>query len=210
MNPYNPAPDDPYRQRTERASFPPIAGGARKAFLAVLISMGLGTLVSAALFAITAIVSERSHGDHREDGFMVAGILVVLFTILLIYAQVAAALTWVYKAWSWIPPEERHSRHWKSWIVPSQAAWMLLIPYFHYYWMFVINTAMCDAMDRLRVRYPTREAAPKTLAIAACICQLIVPFPVGSVLWLIFMSKIERMSREMGSGGAISPAMPPR
>ena len=85
---------------------------------------------------------------------------------------------------------------------------MLLIPYFQYYWMFVINLGLCDALERLRVRYPTRDAAPKNLALVACIMQMIIPLPVGMILWVLFMNKVEGMSREM-SAAAVTRAHRP-
>jgi len=51
----------------------------------------------------------------------------------------------------------------------------------------------------LRVRYPTSDNAPKTLGILAGVFQLIIPLPVGAILWIIFMAKIERMTREMSA-----------
>jgi hypothetical protein len=195
-----PTPYDPYRATAPAAGFAPLGGAIRWVFAVIVALMGLGFGVAVVGLTLAVLSSERSPRHQPDDTLMILGMAGMGFVILLLYAQIAAGLVWVHKAWSWLPMEQRYTRHWKSWIAPSQASLMLLIPYFHYYWMFVVNCGLCDALDRLRVSHPTRRAAPKGLAIAACICQLVVPFPVGSILWLLFMSRIEQMTREMSAG----------
>ena len=196
-------PAAPYRAQMPGAAFAPIGSGTRWVFAAVVSLMGLGFFVALGCFTAAIIGAEHRPSHEPDDTLMAVGVIGFVGIVLLLYAQVAAGLVWLYKAWSWLPWDQRYTRHWKGWISPSQAALMLLIPYFHYYWMFVANCGLCDALDRLRVSYPTREPAPKNLAIMACICQLLIPVPVGGILWLVFMAKVERMTREM------STAMPP-
>ena len=43
---------------------------------------------------------------------------------------------------------------------------------------------------------------PLCFAIMAGVMQLIIPLPVGMILWLVFMAKIEKMSREMSAAAA--------
>lgn len=198
-SPYAQQPNDPYRARAPGAAFAPIGSATRWVFAAIiaLMSLGFGVAVFAWTFAI--IASESSPNHQPDDGLMGLGFVGIMLLVFLLYGQIAAGLVWLYKAWSWLPWDQRYTRHWRGWLTPSQVALMMLIPYFHYYWMFVANCGLCDALDRLRVSYPTREPAPKTLAIAACVCQFVIPFPVGSFLWLVFMSKVERMTREMAA-----------
>ncbi len=191
----------PYRAQAPGAGFAPIGSSTRWVFTAIVSLMGVGFAVASTSLALAIIRSEHTHGQP-DDTLMGIGLGAFFGIILLFYGQLAAGLVWLYKAWSWLPPDQRYTRHWRSWITPSQAALMLLIPYFHYYWMFVANCGLCDALDRLRVTYPTRDAAPKSLAIMACICQLVIPLPVGSILWLVFMAKVERMTREMSASMA--------
>ena len=195
---------DPYRAQAPGSAFSPIRSTTRWVFVAIVSLMGLafGVTVSAWTFAV--IRSEDTYNHQPDEALMGFGALGLVALVFLLYGQIATALVWLYKMWSWVPPDQRYTKHWRGWITPSQVALMLLIPYFHYYWMFVANCGLCDALDRLRVSYPTRDPAPKSLAIAACACQLIIPFPVGSILWLVFMGKVERMTREM------SAAMVPR
>jgi hypothetical protein len=197
-------PHDPYRAQAPGAAFAPIGSGARWAFTVIVVLMGIGFGVAVVAWTLAVLTSESATSHQPDDTLMGIGFVGVFGLVFLLYAQIAAGLVWLYKAWSWLPWDQRYTRHWRGWVTPSQVALMMLIPYFHYYWMFVANCGLCDALDRLRVSYPTREAAPKNLAIAACVCQFVIPFPVGSLLWLVFMSKVERMTREM------SAAMGPR
>lgn len=189
----------PYRAQGPAPGFAPIGAATRWVFAAVVSVMSLGLVVAIGGFTAAVVTAQDRPGHEPDPTLMAVAFIAFGATVLLLYAQVAAALVWVHKAWSWLPWDQRYTRHWKGWISPSQASLMLLIPYFHYYWMFVANCGLCDALDRLRVSYPTREPAPKTLAIIACICQLVVPIPVGGILWLVFMSKIERMTQEMSA-----------
>jgi hypothetical protein len=195
---------DPYRAQRPAASFSPMRATTRWVFLAIISLMGIAMSVTCITWTVAIITADSRPNRQPDDGLMGIGVLAFLALMFLLYGQIAAGLVWLYKAWSWLPWDQRYTSHWRGWLTPSQVALMLLIPYFHYYWMFVANLGLCEALDRLRVSYPTREAAPKNLAIAACVCQLVIPFPVGSILWLIFMGKVEAMTREM------SAAMVPR
>ena len=200
--PYASAPQQaaaPYRAQVPGLAFAPLGSATRWVFTVIVSLMGLGFGVLVTAWTIAIIRSEHTPNHQPDDTLMGIGVVGLVAIVFLLYGQVAAGLVWLYKAWSWLPWDQRYTRHWRSWITPSQAALMLLIPYFHYYWMFVANCGLCDALDRMRVSYPTREAAPKNLAIMACICQLFIPVPVGSILWLVFMAKVERMTREMSA-----------
>lgn len=197
-------PDVGYRAQGPAPSFAPMGSGTRWGFLAVISIMMVGFVVAIVFWTAAMIGAENNPGRQPNDALMATGVIGFMTVILLLYVQIAIGLVWIYKAWGWLPWDQRYTRHWKGWITPGQAALFMLVPYFHYYWMFVCNTGLCDALDRLRVSYPTREAAPKNLAIAACVCQLVVPFPVGAILWFIFMTKVEKMTQEM------SAAMQPR
>jgi hypothetical protein len=189
---------------------PPSAGLPRLArslaiFFTVLSSLGL--IATVGLFTAAFAPMMTSRFGRPDEGLFMVGWVVLAVAIFLFYAQCFAGLYWVYKAWDWLPPEQRYTKHWRSWITPAQAALFLLIPYFHCYWMFVISLGLCDAFDRMRLVHPTptRKAAPKGLAIAAGICQILVPMPVGAILWCVFMSKMDRITHEMSAAGARMP-----
>ncbi len=191
--------NDPYRAQVPGDAFAPIRPTTRWIFVALISLMGLMMGVSVVAWTIAVIRAEDSVNHQPDETLMVVGMVALFAMMFMLYGQIATGLVWIYKAWSWLPQDQRYTRHWRNWITPGQAALMMLIPYFHYYWMFVANLGLCDALDRLRVSYPTRDPAPKSLAIAACVCQLLIPFPVGSILWLVFMGKVERMTREMSA-----------
>jgi hypothetical protein len=120
-------------------------------------------------------------------------------TALLYLMSVAVGLYWTYRAWAWLPPDQRRAELWRGHISPAVAALLLLVPYFHYYWMFVVSLGLCDALDRLATP-PNEQAAPRRTAVAACVCQLLMPLPAGAFMWLVFMERVERLAN------AIRPA----
>ncbi|MCA9589295.1 MAG: hypothetical protein KC657_28490 [Myxococcales bacterium] len=184
-----------YRDVGASAPLAPLGSGAR---MVHVVASAIGTLgFFGAVGCITAAIIVDP--DRPDETLMVAGGIGIAVAVLLAYVQIFAGLFWLYRAWQWLPMEQRYTKHWKSMITPGQAAWMMLIPYFHYYWMFVVNCGLCDALDRMRVQYPTRTIlqAPKQLAIGACIAQLVIPVPVGAIMWSLFMRRVERMTAEM-------------
>jgi hypothetical protein len=184
-----------YRAPVPGQGFAPLGSGLRTAFM-IVIALAMLAFVSSIGSMTGAIIMNP---DHPNEALMITFVACLVLAILLLYAQIFIGLFWIYKVWSWLPEDQRWTKNWKGRIDPAMAAGMMLIPYFHYYWMFVIDCGICDAMDRLAVQYPTTRIAPKQLAIAAGICQIIVPLPVGSILWFMFMSRIEAMTREMSA-----------
>jgi hypothetical protein len=192
-------PDDPYRDGTAQPRVAPLGSATRWVFAAVAITMILGVLGGVGLM-IGAFVHKNEFGVEDQD-MLLASVIALCASILLLYVQVGVAVAWLRKVWGWLPPEQRWTKHWKSWITPSQAGFFLLVPYFHWYWMFVINLGLCDALDRMRPQHPA-SAPPRGLVMAAMICQiaqLFVPIPVAGALWLVYMSRIERVIREMSA-----------
>lgn len=207
-HPSQAAPYDPYRGRAMTP--PPSAGLPRlPRSLATLFAVlgSLGFVATVGLWMAAFVPPMTSRFGRPDAGLLMVGSVVLAVAIFVFYAQCFAGVYWVYKAWDWLPPEQRYTKHWRSWITPAQAALFLLVPYFQYYWMFVISCGLCDAFDRMRLLHPTptREAAPKGLAIAAGVCQLLVPVPVGAILWCVFMSKMDRITHEMSAASARVP-----
>lgn len=207
--------NDPYRAATSGGAQPPFSAATRIVFT-IFSVFGMLGFVGAIVGWIAMFASmEANHGSaSRQAGEPDAGAgiaVAVAFTVLMIglYGYLITGIVWMYKAWNWLPADQRYMKHWKGWISPSQASLFLLIPYFHYYWMFVINLGFCDAIDRMRIargHAGPRVEAPKGLALAACITQLVIPLPVGMILWLVYMAKMEKMMREIAA--APVPQMP--
>lgn len=204
--------NDPYRARTETSGVAIKPGLRVGATIAAVVGMAgflacVGTASAAMIMAIPEQSASHYQGPPKiNEGLMIIAGLAFLVCILAVYAKSFLGMGWLYRVWSWLPEHERHTNHWKGQITPSTAALFLLIPYFQYYWMFVINCGLCDAMDRMRVARPTTNAAPKGLAIAAGVCQILIPMPVGMILWLMYMKRIETMALEMAATPL--PAMP--
>jgi hypothetical protein len=175
---------------------PAAPGWIRGGYLAVAILMCLGWVAGGALMT-AGIVDDMDRRPGEPAGDLgPAGLIVIVLASLLIYALVPFAIGWVMKTWTWLPAHERWTRHWKNWISPGMAGFFLLIPYFHFYWMFMITCGICDAVDRLRVQHAAGPPAPKGLAIAAGISYFVFPI-VMPFLWYAFMAKIDAAAREI-------------
>lgn len=189
-------PSVPYRAPTGVVGIHALPATTRWIYLVLVVLTCLGLAGTFGAWTAAAL------SDHDEI-LLLAGAVVLVVTILLFFGLVLVGLYWLYRAWSWLPADQRYTPHWRGSIPPAQAALFLLIPYFHYYWMFVVSCGLCDALDRMRVTYPTSQPAPKGVAVAACICQLLMPLPVGGIMWFVFMTTIERLTREMSAASSI-------
>ena len=132
----------------------------------LLYTSGIGVMVAA--FAI--------HDHDLSPILFVGGWAGLLVGALLIYVKIGVALYWLHGAWKWLPMDQRFTRDGKR-ISPGDV-FMLLIPYYHFYWMFPANMGLCDAMERLRAHYvrtQRTEPPPRDTAMWAAICELI-PF----------------------------------
>jgi len=151
---------------------------------------------------VAAIALERASVGHRpNDEVVVLAIgayAVMLFASLFVYVRLGFAMFWLHQAWKWMPAHQRFDRFGRP--RTSKETFYLLIPYFNFYWMFVYNFALCDALDRMRVQYRTTQPAPRDLAMWACIAEL-VPFANfgAPFLWASVMKRIDVMHAEMMS-----------
>lgn len=107
---------------------------------------------------------------------------------------VALGLLWLYRAWARVPVEARKTYDGRK-VSPSDALTRLFLPFYNIYWMFIANVGLCGAIElhaRQRGR-PTR--APSSLAMAACIVQLIpaIGLLLGPLVWFAFMIRIDML-----------------
>ncbi|MBX3204410.1 MAG: hypothetical protein KF764_05045 [Labilithrix sp.] len=180
----------------------PLVGPAlRKLKLAAGIAQ-LTTLLGGTIALIVAGVM------GGEDGgvFIVAGMGLLGLWYMLLFAYSIVNVVWLYKFWSWIPPEQRHTSMWKKYISPGTVVGFMFIPYFNIYWMFVVYLGIADIMERLRVQYPCSKGPAKTLALLT----LLIPlgfFPAGPFLQFMFAKHVEAMAEEMHARmvGAANP-----
>ena len=154
------------------------------------------------LFAIGGValtVAMTSAGGAPGDGATVASMLPILGFLFVVVAFVAA-MVWLHKAWSSVPDQMRYTDAGR-WITPGQAVGYNFIPFYHLYWVFVSNLGLCEAINRTLVAQGKQPRAPKGLAIAACVTQL-VPYCnllVGPILWAVYMFMVDGARREMMS-----------
>lgn len=198
MNPYAPpgahAPI-PYRQGVyvpPGATTGPIpARGLRNAKLV----FGIVQVVSLVL-GLTLLIAGLSAGGHDGEPLAIfGGLLLAVFYVALIVAAIVN-FVWLYKFWTWIPPEHRHTNLWKKYISPGQAVGFMFIPYFNIYWMFVLYLGIADAMERMRVAYPMQRGPAKGLALATLIVPLLF-FPAAPFLQWAFAKHVEAMAEDV-------------
>jgi len=177
------------------SSSPLPSPGLKKAKLAagilqiVMMFGGIGLIVAGAVI---------SGNRHDDSGNVLAAVGMGVFGLwyLVIFAYAIINIVWLYKMWSWIPPEQRHTKMWNKYISPGTAVGFMFIPYFNIYWMFVIYLGMADVFERMNVQYPTTQPSPRTMALVALIVPFVF-FPAAPFLQYMFAKQVEGIAREM-------------
>ena len=108
-------------------------------------------------------------------------------------------ITWlvaIYRFWSWLPPEHRYTGLWRRYNLPAAAAWLMLVPFFGFFWMFVVYLGMGDALGRLRNTYPTKKVPSSGLALATILVGFVFT-PAFPVLDFLFDRQTEGLAREI-------------
>ncbi|NOU28038.1 MAG: hypothetical protein HOO96_09055 [Polyangiaceae bacterium] len=190
--PFGAQPPHAYREGMASGAAPqgPLPG---KGYRMGVLAAGIVALTFVILGVTTFVLGTALNINEREPPIVwfVVGWVLFMIGTMAINAKSIVALVWVHKMWTWLPEQERVSRMWSSRISPAQATFFLLIPYFQYYWMFVVNCALADAMDRMQISVagPPKPSAKGT-AIAACVCTLVF-FPASIFLWHAYMKRVE-------------------
>jgi len=96
-----------------------------------------------------------------------------------------------------LPPSMRYTA--TRQVSPGQAIGFLFIPFFNWYWIFVANVGYCDALDRMLINQGSHRRAPKGLAIACCVTQLVpyVNILIAPFLWMTYMILADRAKAEL-------------
>jgi hypothetical protein len=165
--------------------------GLRVIFLALALTSAFFYLGGIGL-VIAAIATSSGHHPPELE-LILAGEGVMLLGALLLYVKIGVALYWLHGAWKWVPMEWRAGKDNKRY-TPGDV-FMLLIPYYHLYWMFPINLGLCDAMERLRQQTGATLGAKRDTAMWAAICE-IIPFAnffVAPFFWFSHMKAIDAM-----------------
>jgi len=154
-----------------------------------------------AIGGIAVAAALAQPGGGASDGAALASMLPLIGVVFLLAALVGA-LVWLYKAWASVPDQMRYTDAGK-WITPGQAVGYNFIPFYNLYWIFVANMGLCEAINRTLVAQGKQPKAPRGLAIAACVSQL-VPYCnilVGPILWAVYMFMVDSARRDMLSTG---------
>jgi hypothetical protein len=168
---------------------------------------GIGQVVMLCGLIGGVIVVVTGGQEAAEVGGPIIGICAVLwYAFLLAYS--ISSIVWVYKFWSWIPPQERYTKLWQKYISPGTAAGFMFIPYFNIYWMFVVYLGIGDVFDRLRVAYPAQQESPKKLALAMLIVSLVF-FPAAPFMHWLFAKRCEALATEINAKLEMAPGAVP-
>jgi hypothetical protein len=169
----------------------------------VVVGLLSGTLYT---LGITAFVAGLIINDHASSpGIMLGGWCALMIGAMFVYVKLGIALYWLHGAWKWVPMDQRFSKEGKR-FSPGDV-FMLLIPYYHFYWMFPINMSLCDVMERLRmtwVREHRADPPPRDTAMWAAICEFIpfANFFIAPLLWASYMRRIDVMHDEIMNAAA--------
>lgn len=156
----------------------------------------LASLVGAA-FCVLAGSVLAGVADGPDDAIATIGALLMMCTIPALLAYVVLVLVWIAKSWAMLPPMARTTQNGRM-VSPGQAVGFLFVPFFNLYWYFVVSMGLCDALNRQLAAYGSPKRAPRGLALAASIVQVIpyVNLGLGPLLWLPFVFMTDSAKRE--------------
>jgi hypothetical protein len=176
------------------ASASPLLGpGLRKGKLALGIVQVSSLVLGSGLLA--AGIAAGGNTDTGGVLLIFGGIMFAVWYLALM-AYGVVGMIWIYKFWSWIPPEQRHTPLWKKYVSPGQALGFMFLPYFNIYWMFVLYLGIADILERMRVAYPTERGPAKNLALLRVLGPMVC-FPAAPFFDYIFDKHVEGMAADM-------------
>ena len=162
------------------------------------LGLGIAAFGSLALSFALMAGGILQHDERSARAFVIGASGVMLLFYAALFAQGLVSAVWLYRMWSWFPPEQRHTKLWKKYISPAHAVLFMFIPYFNFYWMFVIYLGIGDILDRMRAQYPTREPYHRNLALASLVVPMVF-FPLGPLFHYALDGHVEGLAREMDS-----------
>jgi hypothetical protein len=115
---------------------------------------------------------------------------------LFVFGKMIVGVCWLHAAWTGIDPTMR------SGITPGGAVGRLFIPFYNFYWLFHVHSALCNALNLMRIERGLAPDAPRGLAFGASMVYLfsrlaffggteLVAFVgvVSSAAWLMYMAR---------------------
>lgn len=170
-------------------TFTPAGSGG---FALKYVAIGLVALGFVAAFGVAVYGAAQGwsgpEGDNAVTLALVPGALLYL----------GAILAWVYKSWEFLPPEMRRNAAGRT-FEPGAAALLLVVPIYNLYWIFAQSLGLCDALDAALVQSGKAPSAPRNLAVACGVVQIIpvLNWLLGPFLWLTYVFLVDRTKRQL-------------
>jgi len=192
-NPYAP-PVQPMYGYGYGAGAPTGGGGFVAKWVAIAGYCGTLALMFVLTFAAQAV------GPDTETGRLITELTPL--SMLGIFVYFVAAFVWLYSSWAFLPPDCRFTSSGRP-VSPGGAIGFLFVPFYNWYWIFVANVGFCEALDRALAARGRPPSAPRGLAMACCIVQLIpyVNFAIGPLLWMTYMILTDKAKAELRQAG---------
>ena len=192
----NYAPYQPYQPPAQTYAGYPRSGERGPAAWTNWVYLGAAFL--SVLGFATGIALMIVAGTGGVEALAGLGVMVFMSSFLFFFVKFALRLVWLHGCWSWVPPEYRYTAGNKA-VTPGTAVGFLFIPYFNLYWTFIAYVGLCSALERLCQRYRTIARPPTTIAICACIAELLpgLNMTVAPFLWFFFMKTFDDITAEI-------------
>lgn len=171
-------------------------------FAAKYVALGsyVVLVLSAIGFTAGAVVRDPAPDEQGTSVAMVVAGVAVLASLL---AYAISVMVWIYKSWEFIPAEYRRNASGRA-FTPGEAMGMHFVPLYNLYWLFVQNLGYCDALDSVMIQSGRSGRAPKNLALAACVVQVVpyVNYFFGPILWMVYMFVVDGVKKQLVDGNA--------
>lgn len=124
-------------------------------------------------------------------------VLIVLWGLSLM-GYLVASLVWIYMSWDFLPYEMRRTATGRA-VSPGEAVGYLFVPFYNLYWTFVESMGLCEAYNAALAQHGKAPTAPRQLAMAASILQMVPYFNwlLGPVVWIIYMFQVDRAKEQL-------------
>ncbi len=164
-------------------SIVPAGSGGFAVKWVALASLVVSVLSTVGIGVVTALYDESNHDPHD----LALGVIALVWCTA-VFSWVVSCLTWVYKSWEFLPREYRRTASGRE-ISPAAAVGFEFVPIYNLYWVFAQNLGYCEALDSVMMQSGRSARAPKSLALACCVMQVIpyVNFLFAPFVWLVYM-----------------------
>ncbi len=159
-----------------------------------LASMVVGIPMFIAFCAFAAMSEGVEQAGPHDVALGVTGLL----WLATVCVWGVSCLTWVYKSWQFLPREYRRTASGRE-ISPAAAVGFEFVPLYNLYWVFAQNLGYCEALDSVMMQSGRSARAPKSLALACCVMQ-VIPYVNGlfaPFVWLVYMFMTDAVKAQL-------------